>query len=378
MNTKTIHIISFDVPYPPSYGGTIDVYFKIKAFYNAGYAITLHCFTKNTSANVNSTHLKKITSRLYLYKYAPKWYHLFSKYPVSVVSRTHKELLVNLEKDNAPILFEGLKTTYLIAKNKLKNRETILRLHNIEHLYFLGISNSETNYINKLAYFFESKKYKKYEKIIGNFTSVATISKAETQYTQKFFNKGNWVRAFHGNTNVKELSEKGEYILYHGDLNTTDNRKAAVFLINFFKKNPSFKLVVAAGSKEKFIKKHSKNAKNITFIKLQNFSHLQELFAKAHSTVSWSFQQSGTKLKVINSLFNSRHCIVNNFVIDDTQILPLCEIATTEDELLDKINFLQHQPYNTTIINTRKKVLSKYLNDDKNVVQIINNDNANI
>ena len=42
--SKHIHIISFDIPYPPIYGGIIDVFYKIKSLHKLGYRITLHCF----------------------------------------------------------------------------------------------------------------------------------------------------------------------------------------------------------------------------------------------------------------------------------------------------------------------------------------------
>ena len=31
---KEVHIVSFDVPYPPNYGGVIDVFYKIKTLFN--------------------------------------------------------------------------------------------------------------------------------------------------------------------------------------------------------------------------------------------------------------------------------------------------------------------------------------------------------
>ena len=39
-----IHIVSFDVPFPPEYGGVIDVYFKAKALSEKGLKVLLHCF----------------------------------------------------------------------------------------------------------------------------------------------------------------------------------------------------------------------------------------------------------------------------------------------------------------------------------------------
>ena len=41
---KHLHIVSFDVPYPPDYGGAIDVYYKLKALHEEGIKIYLHCF----------------------------------------------------------------------------------------------------------------------------------------------------------------------------------------------------------------------------------------------------------------------------------------------------------------------------------------------
>jgi hypothetical protein len=44
MQGKPLHIVSFDNPYPPVYGGIIDVYYKLKALHALGFEIYLHCF----------------------------------------------------------------------------------------------------------------------------------------------------------------------------------------------------------------------------------------------------------------------------------------------------------------------------------------------
>jgi hypothetical protein len=40
----TIHIISFDVPYPANYGGVMDVFYKLKNLHALGTHIILHCY----------------------------------------------------------------------------------------------------------------------------------------------------------------------------------------------------------------------------------------------------------------------------------------------------------------------------------------------
>ena len=39
-----LNIVSFDVPYPPNYGGAIDIYFKLETLNDLGVKIYLHCF----------------------------------------------------------------------------------------------------------------------------------------------------------------------------------------------------------------------------------------------------------------------------------------------------------------------------------------------
>ncbi|MGB4283887.1 MAG: hypothetical protein WBJ48_04150, partial [Bacteroidales bacterium] len=43
-SNKTLHLISFDMPYPPNYGGIIDVFYKIRALHRVGVNIILHVF----------------------------------------------------------------------------------------------------------------------------------------------------------------------------------------------------------------------------------------------------------------------------------------------------------------------------------------------
>ena len=41
---KHLHIIALNIPFPPNYGGVIDIYYKIKALHQLGVKIILHCF----------------------------------------------------------------------------------------------------------------------------------------------------------------------------------------------------------------------------------------------------------------------------------------------------------------------------------------------
>ena len=49
---KAVNIVSFNIPYPPNYGGVIDVFYKIKALSKEGYEVYLHTFIYKTCDRV--------------------------------------------------------------------------------------------------------------------------------------------------------------------------------------------------------------------------------------------------------------------------------------------------------------------------------------
>jgi len=366
MQEKSLHIVSFDTPFPPKYGGAIEVFYKVKALHDIGYKIYLHCFVN--SIPTENSKLEGIVSELYFYKNTYNPFYLFSRIPFSVISRNDKSLLQNLQKNEAPILYEGLKTAYFSDDKSLKNRIKILRLHNLEQDYFFGISKSENNWIKKFLYFLEGKKYQDYEKKLQTFDRILALSKFENDYINQKFGNSSYIPVFHGNETVEITKGFGKYAFYHGDLKTADNRKVAKYLIEVFKEIENYRLIIASGSNENFIRKNIGNATNIEFVYLENFEKLKQLLKDAHINVILSFQKSGTKLKLVNSLFRSRFCIINENIMDDEIVADFCVKIASKEELISKINLLKTQPYVDS--ENKKSALENYLNDKVNAQKI--------
>lgn len=361
MQNKSLHIISFENPFPPDFGGVIDVYYKVKALHSLGFTIYLHCYYDDRSEV--SEELKAITEKVYLYKKNKNPIFIFSKYPLPVICRFDKNLIENIKKHNAPILFEGLHSTMILRKAKLDNRK-YLRLHNIESNFYLGMSKSETNLIKKILYYFVAEKYVDYQKIIPDFNCVFALSQHEYSEAKKMNVNCIYVPVFHGNESSLTHSEFGNYAFYHGDLRLADNKRAAEFLIEVFKEIPDYNLIIASSNGKKLIESKSNTISNVKFVEISNEKHLDELLANAHINAMLSFQEAGTKLKVINSLFKSRFCLINKNMVDDEKVLSLCEIAATKEDFIRKINSLKDKPY--TQNETRNQVLMDVLNDRNN------------
>jgi hypothetical protein len=370
MQNKPLHIISFDNPFPPNYGGVIDVFYKIKSLHTLGFEIYLHCFYADR--NQVSEELKAITKNIFLYKKNRNPLFLLSSIPLSVMSRFHKDLLKNIDSVEAPILFEGLQTTMIINKTKLANRKLFLRLHNVESNFYAGMSKNETGFLKKVLYYIESKKYSNYQNKVTFFDHVFTLSKQDFKDVEAKTKKVSYLPVFHGNDKSISQSEYGDYALYHGDLRLPDNKKAVSFLIQIFRKIPDYKLIIASSNGKVFVEKQSQKEANIEFVFIESEAHLNLLLANAHINVMLSFQQAGTKLKIVNSLFKSRFCLINNNMVDDERIVNLCEIANNEADFIQKINLLKKQPF--TQNEEKEKVLSVVytdLNNAKKLQQIL-------
>lgn len=364
---KKLHIVCFDYPFPPTYGGIIDVFNKIESLHEQNIEIFLHCFVNEIP--LEAFEVNRLVSKIYFYKREKSFFSFLSKTPFSVNSRYSKELLRNLSADNFPILFEGLQSTSVLKFNSLHNRKLYLRLHNLENLYYEGLAKSEGNFLKKLIYYSESKKYTLYNKILARFDAIFTLSKFEDIFVKNNSKNSKYIPVFHGNNKLEHLSEYGNYAFYVGDLRISDNIKSALFLINVFKKIENYNLIIASSLQNTIVEANCKNTSNCNYVYIKNEEHLEELYKNAHINAMYSFQQSGTKLKVINALYKSRFCVINKNMIDDDRVMDLVTISETEEEFRDNIKKLMTSPYQE--YKKRKTILNDIFDEKKNALKII-------
>ena len=367
MPNNEIHIVCFDNPYPAVYGGVIDVFYKIKALHKLGVKIRLHCFVDVFPTETSM--LESLTESCYFYKRNKSIFNFLSTKPFSVASRNHHTLWQNLNADKSPILFEGLQSTSVLCAKCFKDRGLFLRLHNLENNYYKGLLKSETNLFKKILYLIESYKYERYLNILAEFDYVFTLSKFETDYVNKLYHNAAYIPVFHGNENVAEVSEYGNYAFYNGDLRICDNKKAADFLIDVFESVDNYPLIIASSIANPALQQRCKLSKNVRYEIIRDQSHLNELSEKAHINVMLSFQESGTKLKAVNALFQSRHVIINSNMIDDKNLQSLCVLAEIKADYIEAIERLKLLPYNDR--NNRVRILTDVLDDKKNAKNLV-------
>lgn len=364
-----LHIISFDVPYPPNYGGAIDVFYKLKALCEEGIHVHLHCF--EYGRGIQDT-LEKYCKKVFYYERKLSKHLLFSSQPYIVASRSSQEMVENLLQDDAPILFEGLHCCFHLNDERLKSRRKIVRMHNIEHNYYSGLATVEKKFFRKKYFESEAKKLEKFESVLNYADAIAAISPADTQYLSgKYKNVFN-VMAFHPHQLIEIKDGTSDFALYHGSLTVGENNKAALYLVNEVFNDRNTKLVIAGNGISDELKEAAATKKNIQLLENISIEDLYSLVQNAQINILPTFQATGIKLKLLSALYSGRHCIVNFPMVLQTGLEPLCHIADSADTMKKKVAELMALPFNLEEKRKRILVLEEKFSNEANVKKLMN------
>lgn len=365
MSAKKIHIVSFDVPWPANYGGVIDVFYKVKALFEIGYKIHLHCFVYNRQPH---PYLENYCDKISYYERNISKSGLFNTKPYIVVSRKDEALLQNLNADDDPILFEGLHTTYFLCQHKIEPKRTFVRAHNIEHDYYRFLSQSETNIFKRYYFLSEATKLEHYESVLKDANGIAAISETDFQYFKsKYEQKAFLLPAFHPYDKIISKVGFGKFALYHGNLAVSENQKAALFLATEVFSKVNFPLVIAGHHPNLELKKTIANNSKVRLVANPSENEMNELIAEAHVHVLPTFQSSGIKLKLLAALYAGRHLLVNDKMLEGSRIPSnIVNCANTKESFIESIILLEKEAFKESDIKKRVEVLENNFSNMKN------------
>jgi hypothetical protein len=361
---KTLHIVSFDVPYPANYGGVIDVFYKLVNLHRAGIKVILHCFEYGRGVQEE---LNKYCHRVHYYKRNTSFLTQLSKVPYIIKSRSSEDLIVNLIKDSAPIIFEGLHTCYYLGDPRLKGRMKVYRESNIEHHYYNYLARAERNGLKKLYFVTEARKLHTFQSELLNADLMFVVSTKDQKYLQgEFPGKAiDYLPSFHPYDKVTCKPGTGAYVLYHGNLGVSENVKAAEFLIkNVFSKIP-YPVIIAGLNPSQRVYDWVKDHPHIRVIASPDEAQMQELLDHAHVHCLYTHQGTGLKLKLLNVLYSGRFCVCNDLMLEGTPLSNTCIVKNTAEELIDGIHQCFQTEFSTEDVEKRKESLVVFDNDQK-------------
>jgi hypothetical protein len=365
-----LHIVCFDIPYPTDYGGVFDLFFKITALHKQGIKIHLHCFKYGRA---RQDELNKYCEEVLYYERALGLKGLSFSLPYIVNSRKDDRLLHNLLKDDHPVVLEGIHCTYYLYQNVLKNKKVFVRLHNVEFEYYYQLAKSATSFSKKIYFLNESRLLKKYEKLISSKATFIAVTLADKETYQEQFdaNKIQYLPVFLPYTSINAKEGKGSYCLYHGNLVVGENEKAATWLLKNVFNELDIPIIIAGKNPSE--KLHNLMHQNTNFRLVPNPTEeeLNELIKGAQINILPSFNATGIKIKLLNALYNGRHCIINDAGNDGSGLQALCTIASDAKSFKKNIANLYDCPFTAEDIIMRKQLLLPIYNNEQNARQLI-------
>ena len=370
MTDKHLHIVCLDIPWPADYGGVVDLFYKIKSLHQLGIKIHLHCFTKDRKP---SNELNKYCETVKYYQRRKNSSSFSLSLPLIVNSRVNAELINNLQKDNYPVLLEGIHCTYYLQNAQLNNRKIIVRLHNAEFEYYKQLAKQETDLFKKAYYSFESRLLKKYEKAIADKATFLAVSKQDVEiYKQEFgANDIQYLPVFLPYTQVTGNAGKGCFCLYHGNLAINENEEAAIWLLKNVFNKIDLPFVIAGKNPSAKLQQLAHDHQHTCLVANPSEKEMQDMIGKAHVHVLPSLNNTGIKLKLLNALFNGRHCVANKASVIGPALEAYCHIANDAASFQQKITALYQQPFEEKEIQQRQALLQSIYNNEANARELM-------
>jgi len=365
-----LHIVCLDVPYPVDYGGVFDLFHKIRLLSQAGIKIHLHCFEYGRGPQPV---LDEYCVEVHYYARHEGHKGFSHRLPYIVCSRSNPQLLDRLLKDDYPILLEGIHCTYLLNDQRFDGRRILLRLHNVEYRYYRELYRSERSLLKKLYYLHESILLRAYERRIAGKVKILAVSEKDSEVYRREFGATDIevLPVFLPFDQVQSKEGTGCFCLYHGNLSVAENEKVVTWLLKNVFGSLEIPFIISGKNPSPRLTRRIYQYPHTCLIPNPTEGELQDLISKAQVNILPSFNCTGIKLKLLNALFNGRHCIVNPGAVEGSGLQTTCHMADCAVGIRDLIGQLSGRPFTSEEIAQRGKILGVLFDQEHNLRKLM-------
>jgi hypothetical protein len=367
---KHLHIISSTTPFPADYGNMVDRFYKLPALAQEGVRIHLHCFGP---PGVHERWLQPCCHSIHYYERQVGHKGFSMQLPYMVASRKNELLLANLLQDDYPILMEGIHCTYPLLDERFAGRRCFVRLQHVQYLYYKSQQQYASSFLKKMYYWHQSRLLYQYEKKLYNravfWTTLSTDR--ELLHRQLGYRQVAPLPLFIPDWQVQCREGSGTYCLYHGDLDIESNEKAAIWLLKNVFRDINIPFLIAGKNPSPRLDQLVRDQSHTCLIANPSDQEMRDLIAKAHIHLLPSLSHTGLSGKLLNALFNGRHCIVNPGMIRGTGLSNICHVADGPYKWMQLITELYQRPFSVAEGEKRQKVLHAQFNNRSNARQVV-------
>lgn len=211
-------------------------------------------------------------------------------------------------------------------------------MHNIEWDYYQNLGKADKNFIHKIHFNVESKKLKMFETVLKSANTIFSVNQGDADYMKQYCDNSIFIPPFHLNEEVSIKKGIGDYVLYHGSLDVIENHQAALYLIQTVFSKMDKKVIIAGKQPKSSLIELIKKFPHISIKSDLPNSEFDQLIIQAQCNVLFTFQATGLKHKLLNSLYKGRFVIVNDKMVSNSGLDTLCVLANTPEEIIQEIN----------------------------------------
>lgn len=346
------------------------MFHKIRALHAAGVIVHLHCFDYGRG---RQPELDRYCAEVDYYKRMEGHKGVSMKLPYIVTSRANPLLLENLKKDDHPILFEGIHTTYFLHTGDLDGRKCFVRMHNLEHDYYKQLADNCRSLLKKFYCLFESRLLLSYERSLSGKAVFLAISDRDAA-SYRMLAPGSDVRplpAFTGWAFPLCKEGLGNFCLYHGNLSIPENEKSVVWLLKEVFNDLKIPFVVAGKKPSAFLQRLAHKKQHTCIVADPSDKELQDLIQKAQIHILPSFSTTGVKFKLLNAVFCGRHVIGNEKMLKGTHLEAACHEAGSAGAFKSLIMQLFRKSFDDEEISLRENMMNMYYNSESDARRLI-------
>ncbi len=280
-------IVAMEIPYPPTHGGRVDVWRRVKMLAEQGIAIQLICWSREMPNAESLDMIHQYVKDFYpiIYKqgldvYIRRVFDLFS-YPLEVTSRIvrgeeWKRLLNSVRCFQPDVIFSDHIHSGWVASRLSKALEIpmIVRSHNIEHLHYRYYLKCAKGY-QKLVRLLSLNHLEAYENsIFKQSLAFYDISKDDLKYWQdRGFKNGYFLPPLidfsqENNDNHNNIERKSYDVVFLGNLHSENNVAGVTWFIEevfiiLKVRLPGIKVLIAGSNPVPKIKKICENQEGL-------------------------------------------------------------------------------------------------------------------
>jgi glycosyltransferase involved in cell wall biosynthesis len=154
-----ILIVAHDFPFPPTHGGRVDMWSRIKMLQGLGCQVDLVTSVKEEPDEAAQEEVRRYVRSLMIVKREMGVRQLFSLEPLSVRSRRNLAR-IPLSNSYAAIILETEHVAPILQNPALRADKTIVRLQNDESQYYAELSDASRELWRKIFYRLEGLKFR--------------------------------------------------------------------------------------------------------------------------------------------------------------------------------------------------------------------------